>query len=431
MKLNKKTIGAVIFAILVLLLFFSRTIYTYNMPEVTGTRPMRGGLSKLEISTGIASWAETETVYAVSAGAVGQVFVREGDYVEKDQVLFEMDFDITAAERQMAEILNNISKLEADLRSFSLRLNNIREALAAEREIITGDSPEDPANVSRNLSGQAALIAIELNRARTTFNNTRFAFELGTQSRNDLIFAETSYFAMFHKYEAEAEELEHNILLRRMDLENLRLSRETIRDRLANYRNNAVITAPSSGVIYALSAERGKFFPENAHLVSIGIGSEFAVECTISLDNNFVSPGDTCELSNANHILKGIVQRVRPSSQGKTVTVNVLDDEINDGETFMVTFEENTAANFTLVPNRAINQDNDGYFLYQIKRRRGILGEEYYLERLNIYIGDSDHQNTIVVRGITFLDPIVQTGSKALSPGMVVSLMNAEDFFEN
>ena len=429
MKLNKKTIGAIIFAVFVLLLFFSRTIYNYNLPNVIGARPFRGGLSKLEISTGIAAWAETDTIYAISAGIVGQVFIREGDYVEKDQRLFEMDFDITAAERQMSEIINNINKLEADIHSFNLRLGNIREALITEREIAS--SPEDSANTGRSLSGQAAMIALELNMARRAFNNTQFAFELGIQSRNDMINAENNYLALLHRYEAEAAELEHTVFLRRMDLENLRLSRETIREILVNYRNNAVITAPSSGVIHTLAAERGKFFPENALLVSIGIGREFIVESTISLDNNFVNPGDTCELSNAYHVLNGIVQRVRPHSQGKTVTITVLSDEVNEGETFIVTFEENTAANFILVPNSSINQDNDGYFIYQIKRRRGIMGEEYYLERLNVYIGDSDHQNTIVIRGITFLDPIVLTSNKALSAGMTVSLMNMENFFEN
>jgi len=166
-------------------------------------------------------------------------------------------------------------------------------------------------------------------------------------------------------------------------------------------------------------------------LASIGVGREFTVECSVSLDNNFVSPGDTCELSNASHVLSGTVRQVKPSVQGKTVIIAVASDDVAEGETFDITFEKNSAASFTLVPNSAINQDNDGYFLYVIKRRKGIMGEEYYLERLNIFLGDSDHQNTAVIRGITFFEPIVLTSNKALSAGMTVSLKNPEDFFEN
>jgi multidrug efflux pump subunit AcrA (membrane-fusion protein) len=429
MKINKKTAGAVIFALLILLLFFSNTIYTFNMPEVTGLRPSRGSLSKLEISTGIASWAETEAIYAAAAGAVGQVFVREGEIVEKDQILFEMDFDVAAAQRRYAEIGNNIAKLEADIRSTRSRLNNIREALA---EVNSEDDDEDPDSESvRPLTGQAGLITLEFHRARLSLQHAQFAFEMGSQSRNDLLIAENNLLVLLYKYEVEAEELEHSLTLKQIDLENLRLSQENIAELLRDYRNNAVIRAPRAGTILNLAAEKGKFFQENVFLVSIGVGQEFIVECGISLDNNFVNPGDICELSNASHSLRGTVWRVRPTAQGKTVSISIVSEEVNDGETFEITFEKNSTSTFILVPNNAINQDNDGYFLYQIKRRRGIMGEEYYLERLNIFIGDSDHQNTAVVRGITFFEPSVLVSSKALSPGVTVSLKNPEDFFEN
>ena len=437
MKLNKKTVGALIFILLVLLLFFSKTIYTYNLPEVTGTRPRRGSLSKLEISSGIANWADTETIYAVSAGAAGRVFVREGDRVEKGQILFEMDFNITAAQRRLAETENNISRLETDIRGLSSRLSSIRDALnAAVFPLDSNGQITDSANTELNsrqsgISGQEGLITLEINRARIALQNAQFAFEIGSQSRNDLLNVENNLKALLYKYEADADELEHSIALKRIDLENLRLSRETIREILIDYRDNAVIRSHTDGIILELSAERGKYFQENAFLVSIGVGNEFTVECYISLDNNFVNPGDICELSNASHALKGTVRRVRPSANGKTITISLTSDDVSDGETFDITFEKNSASLFTIVPNKAINQDNDGYFLYQIKRRRGIMGEEYYIERLNIFIGDSDHQNTAVLRGITFFEPIVLVSSKALSAGITVSLKNQEDFFEN
>ena len=428
MKLNKKTTGALIFVLLILLLFFSKTIYTYNMPAVTGTKPKRGSLSKLEISSGIASWAETEAVYAASGGTVGKVFAREGDAVEKDQVLFEMDFDIAAAERRYAEIGNNIGKLEADISGLRARLNNIRTALAATES----DAGEEEQNAPPSaFTGQAGIIALEISKAKLALNNARLAFELGSISKNDLINAENNLKALLFKYSAEADDLELTLTSKLMDMENLKLSREAVRDLLRDYRNNTVIKAPASGIVLNLPVERGRYFPENALLVSIGVGREFFVECNISLDNNFVNPGDTCELSNASHVLNGSVRRIKPSIHGKTVTISISSDAVSEGETFDVTFEKNSAASFVLVPNSAVNQDNDGYFLYQIKRRKGIMGDEYYLQRLDIFIGDSDRQNTAVLRGLTFFDPIVLVGSKALSDGVTVSLKNPEDFFES
>jgi multidrug efflux pump subunit AcrA (membrane-fusion protein) len=440
MKLDKKTAGAIIFGVLVLLLFFSKTIYTYNMPVITGTRPTRSSLSKIEISSGIAAWAETETIFAATSGVVGRVFVREGDHVEEGNVLFEMDFDVAAAQRRYAEIGNNMAKLQAEIQTLRSRLDIIREALSKDHlsspegfDFLPVDYPasEAPGAEAAPLSGQAGLIAIELERAALNLRNTRIFHEMKFQSRSELVDAENNFNALLYKYQAEAEELERTAALKSIDLENLRLSRETAAEILRDYRNHSVIRAPAAGTVVDMTAERGKFFQENAFLVSIGVGREFIVECAISLDNNFVNPGDTCELSNASHVLKGTVWRVRPAAQGKTISISVISGEVNDGETFEVTFDKTSAATFTLVPSSAINRDNDGYFLYQIKRRRGIMGNEYYLERLNIIIGDSDHQNTQVVRGITFFEPIVLVSSKALSAGATVVLKNPEDFFEN
>ena len=433
MKLNKKTAGAIIFVFLILLLFFSKTIYSYNMPEVSGTKPARGSLSKLEISSGIAGWAETESIYAVSAGAAGRVYVREGDHVEKGQVLLDMVFDVPAAQRRYAETENYISKMEADIRGLNSRLGNIKEALGdhslSENSALPNGSvaPE----FSRVLSGQAGIISLELARVRQTYLNSLFDYELGFQSKTEFANAENNFKALLYKYEAEAEELEHSLVLKQIDLDNLRLSLETIGEILRNYQNNVVIRAPEAGTVMSLPAERGKFFPENALLVSIGVGNDFLVECNISLDNNFVNPGDTCDLSNASHSIKGTVRRVRPTANGKTVTISVVSEEVSDGETFEITFSKYSDSFFILVPNGAINQDNDGYFLYQIKRRRGIMGEEYYVDRMNIFTGDSDHQNTAIVRGITFFEPIVLVSNKVLSAGDVVSLKNPENFFEN
>jgi len=428
MKLNKKTIGALIFILLILLLFFSKTIYTYNMPAVTGTKPKRGSLYKLEISFGIASWAETEAVYAVSGGTVGRVFAREGDAVEKDQVLFEMDFDIAAVERRYAEIGNNIGKLEAEISGLRTRLGNIRAVLAATE---SGADTEEPNAAPPAFTGQAGIIALEISKAKIALNDAQLSFEWGFLSKNDFVNVENNLKALLFKYSAEADDLELSLTSKLMDMENLKLSREAVGDLLGDYRNNTVIKAPVSGIVLNLPVERGKYFPENALLVSIGVGRDFLVECSISLGNNFVNPGDTCELSNASHVLNGTVRRIKPSIQGKTVTISINSDEVSDGETFDVTFEKNSTASFVLVPNSAVNQDNDGYFLYQIKRRKGIMGNEYYLARLNIFIGDSDRQNTAVLRGLTFFDPIVLVSSKALSDGVTVSLKNPDDFFES
>jgi hypothetical protein len=421
MKLNKKTVGAVIFTFFILLLFLSKTIYAYNLPVVTGTKPSRGTLSKLETSSGIAGWADMEHIYTEVSGSVGCILVKEGDAVTKGQALFEMNYDTASAERKLIESRNTINKLEGEIYNIQSRLNTIRDTLNRSASFESGSS----------FSGYAGYIALEINKAQFAFRNAKLSYELGFQSKNDMLNAENNLKTVLLKYEAEAEELSYSLGSKILERNNLMLTVEASQEALEKYQNNAVITAPADGIIINLPVEKSSYIGEHVLLGSIGIGEEFTVTCPVSLDNNFILPGDTCELSNSSHVFIGTVNRVKPSDQRKIVTISVVSKEITDGETFDITFEKNSAASFTLIANSAINQDNDGYFLYQIKRRKGIMGDEYYLERLNIFIGDSDYQNTAVIRGIIFFEPIVLVSDKSLSSGITIALKNPEDFFES
>jgi hypothetical protein len=333
----------------------------------------------------------------------------------------KVHFDVTTAERRYAEVGNNIGKLEAEISGLRAKLGNIRGALAA------WDSETDPNEIPDYPTG---IISLELNRARLALNNARFAFELGSLSKNDFANAENNLKSLLYKYLAEAEDLELNLTGETDGFGKSEAVRRGHQGHAQGLPKQREHKSSGRGIILNLSVEKGKYFPENAFLVSIGVGREFFVECNIFLENNFVNPGDVCELSNAGHVLNGTVRRIKPTAQGKTVTVSVISGEVSDGETFDVTFEKNSAASFTLVPKSAINQDNDGYFLYQIKRRKGIMGDEYYLERLDIFSGDSDRRNTAVIRGIAFFEPIVLASSKALSAGNTVTLKNPEDFLK-
>ncbi|MDR2135320.1 MAG: HlyD family efflux transporter periplasmic adaptor subunit [Treponema sp.] len=415
MKLNKKTAGGIIFAALAILLFFSKTVYTYNLPQVSGVKPFRGSLSMLETASGSARRAKTENLYAKAAGAAGEVFVQEGDRVEAGQALLRMDFDLAAARRKLEETLNNTAKLENDIQNTQARLEGLRNALA-------GRSP---------LRGQAGGARLDIDKARRAMENAKLSLELGAVSANAALEAETAFKALLLAYEAEADNLEFALVSKRLDLANLRLAGETAAETLALYRANAVIRSPADGIVTALNAEPGRYVAENALLASIGTGREFTVECTVSRDNNFISAADPCELSNSERSLAGTVARVKPSDQGKTVSVSIVSDEVSEGESFDISFEKTGASAFTLVPSAAVNQDGDGYFLYRIKRRKGLMGEEYYVERLDVAPGDSDYRNTAIIRGITFFEPIVLSSDRMLSEGIPVFLTNPEDFFEN
>ena len=89
---NVKNVGAIFLALIVLLIFFSRTIYKHNLPRVTAVRPQTGRLSVLEVSRGVASHAEVENIFTAVTSIVEEVLVREGESVVEGQELLRMSF---------------------------------------------------------------------------------------------------------------------------------------------------------------------------------------------------------------------------------------------------------------------------------------------------------------------------------------------------
>ncbi len=174
----------------------------------------------------------------------------------------------------------------------------------------------------------------------------------------------------------------------------------------------------------------GEYVGANQRLMSVSMADSFIIECDISMDNNFITAGDICELGNATHSLEGVVTGVKPGEQTKKVTVLIRSDEVTAGETFDIYFEKESGERYTLVPNGAINRDGDGYFLKRVQKRDGILGEEFYTDEVRVRIGDSDSTNTVISEGMDFFEPVALFGDKPFKADEAIKLRNESDFFE-
>src|SRR5665647_2903744 len=92
-KRNIKIIGALLSIILIVLIFFSKTIYNLNLPTVTATLPQNGFLNKVETTKAIVSWGNIEEMYLKLGGKVDTIFVKEGEKVKKGQELMRLSYD--------------------------------------------------------------------------------------------------------------------------------------------------------------------------------------------------------------------------------------------------------------------------------------------------------------------------------------------------
>ena len=412
--INKKTAGGIFLAAVLLLIFFSKTIYTYNLPGVTAVKPVNGQLSKIEVGSGTVQWAEVDSIYIPADGVVGDVYVAEGETVKAGQKLCAMIYDKEDNEWKLQEIENNISRLKTEIENLNIRLaaaeKQDAELLQTRQSL---QAAEKHLAASGELYGIGSISAVALQEAGDRVDYLRL------------------------KLDNQKQEAAENLELLRLDLtaKELELENQTImaapyRKTQAIHSEQTILTAPGDGVLVSFHVAKGEKVQKDTLAIKVGTGNDYVLECRVSLDNNFIVPGDTCSLSNSSHQLKGTVSSVVPEDREKIVKIRFLADGVMAGETFSVMFQKESATTYILVPNGAVNQDQNGYFLKQLKRRNGIMGKEYYLERVDVYIGDSDSKNTAIIRGVTFFEPVQLSGSKETKTGDVVWLKNAGDFFE-
>lgn len=106
MKQENKNYFAKVFGIfmgiVLLLTFFSKSIYNYQLPVVSVSTPKQGKLSFTATGTAEVSYSHMESVYADVDGRVKEILVQAGEEVKKGQCL--MRFEL-AGSKEIQEIV--------------------------------------------------------------------------------------------------------------------------------------------------------------------------------------------------------------------------------------------------------------------------------------------------------------------------------------
>ena len=483
--LNIKSISIATLCLLLIFLFLSKTLYNYNLPVITAASPFKGTLSKIELTTGIVQYKDVIDLYAEAGGKIDAVFVHEGDAVTKGQPVMKMNFDdaIEDVKKQMdtynvdiqkklsdlsvsrEKLLVDIEKIDSNIQNTERKAEELNQEKYKPDRISDYDlrqCQDDTQKAEEELANAKVLFEAgvlsqqeltnaeyKLESLKSKYENLKRIYDDNVEKSNENITdRESSRQKQLKDYAYQLETYRQELKSKNLDLDSnatleasYRKEAETknaeYQKTLTDYENYATIYAPDNANVMSITVNKGQFVNANQHVASFGLSEEFIIECDVSLNNNFITVGDPCYLSNSSHTLDGVVTTVMPAERSKKITVSILSDEadgtdnVSAGETFEIDFEKESGESYTLVPNGAVNKDNDGYFLNQIKRRDGILGKEFYVEKLRVYIGDSDSQNTIIVKGVGFFEPIVLVSDKAFSEGETIKLKNEGDFFED
>lgn len=450
---NIKTAGIWIIIAFTLLLFLSKTIYKHNLPEISAGMPATGKLTKKERTKGIAQYARTNDIYSQVPGKVSEIFVKEGDKVKKGQELMKFSYELTDIEDTLKDIEISKSKLYLDISGTKFKIDNLSkeikdlraeqykpESISAydmrqtETEIEEAKKEQETYKIlyesgavsKQELDGKDAHLKALLEK----YNNQKDQYEKSTEKESKTLQEkEKDREKKITEYETEIVNLKRDLNTKNLDLQKLSLDEEKNKTLLEKYQGNVLITAENDGTVLSINAKNGETITANHLIISVAEGTGFEIKTNISLNNNFVQKGDTVKISNSMSNFTATVSKIEPKESAKEVTLEFVSDKTSNGETFDAEFKKESSTQYKLVPNKAVNKDSDGYYLNRVKRRDGLLGKEFYTEKLRISIGDNDDEYTAVIDGITFFEPIVTGFNKPFKENQTIKLLNEGDFF--
>ena len=359
--------ATVIFIVVMLALtFFSRTINNFTLPKVTYETPASGALIKDITGIGSVQAKSVRDLYVQTNMRVTEVMVEVGDAVKQGQILLTLD----------------VSDIE-------IRLMNVQNALQTAQQ--------------------------NLEKAERHYGNSQILYEAGGLPANDLADAKMNFDSARMNYETAKKSLDKAV--------------KDNRD-----MSKGMVKAPCDGIVIKLNFSEGMTATASQPLYRIAdIGGGFQFVATVNISAaEYLESGDGAEItinSLNDKMIQGKVKQIRDNQQQigvkKDVDIDIPSDGLVGGESGTANIKKNIGFYKTLVSNSAVGQDIIGYFVYVLKERKGPLGDEYYVQKVEVSIGDSDNTKTAVLSGITAMDKVISYSDKPLDEGS--SVMIAEE----
>lgn len=414
--IRKKITGkaTVIFlSVMIVLTFFSKTINNFTLPKVTYETPANGALIKEATGTGKVQARTIHDLYVRTSMKVTGLMVEVGDLVTQEQPLLTLD---------TADVENQLKDEQDKYAQKKLHLEKLIEA----------SSPDNLLTLDKAV--QTAQQNVE--KAQRHYDSSKSLYEVGAISANDFADAKPNLDNAKMDYEIAKNNKDKIINDYRKDIESTKLEIDMIERKIAELTkemNMSTVTAPCDGIVTELYYSEGMTATASQPVYKIADtkgGFQFVATVNISAAE-YLGSGDTAEISiNSlnNRSIQGKVNQIKDNQQQigvkKDVVIDIPSEGVIGGEIGTAAIKKNIGSYNVLVSNSAVGQDNDGHFVYVLKEREGPLGNEFYVQKVSISIGDSDNIKTAVLSGITAMDKVVSNSDKPLSDDSPVMLAN-------
>jgi len=132
-RINKKKMRMILYvfiAVILVLVFSSRTLYNLSLPRVTVTMTQSGWITKELEVRGAVEFSETFDVFAPFSGWIDEIFINRGDFIDVYSIIASYN-PATANEQVEAGLLTNIERIEHQLARLNIQREDIQSNLRA------------------------------------------------------------------------------------------------------------------------------------------------------------------------------------------------------------------------------------------------------------------------------------------------------------
>lgn len=288
---------------------------------------------------------------AIEGGRVDSVYAEDGDILEKGDLIISLSnsslqLNVTNAEAQVAEQLNNMRSIELSLEQN--RLNNARTIIDIKYQI---------ENLKNDLEGDRKL------------------GKLGFISKSELLDKENELTYQQDRLKLALESQETDERLQKQQLEAQRITGDRLEQNLVTARKNLDglnIRAPISGKISGFDAEVGQNITPGGRLGQIDIPDQFKLQADI--DEFYINRVDTGQSVTYQHngkIYHAEVKKIYPQVNNGQFQVDIqfTDNQPPDlrrGQTLQAKLTLGDESEAVLIPNGSFYQNTGGNWIFVV-----------------------------------------------------------------
>ena len=425
----KKVIAgfAVFLGFMVICTLISKSVYAYRLPVVSTCEPEAKYIEHKVQAEGIVEEGGEKTVAALPGLRIDSVLVQVGERVEEGDALFQVD--LADIEKLMEEKQNEISKL-------SLQISAILENQAIEeqkRELELARAREDYDTTSRLQDTQVGRALEGYVQAENDLEENGGDEEL-EDALQSAAYGEADAKAARDEAVKQAQRRVEDILLPdevTTELETARLEQTLLAESLQEYQkvldNQGVVRAPFGGVVTKVAVGAGERIPDTAVLLL----SDESIPCRLKIvldkeQRKYIGLGEQVliRLEGKSRELEAKIDYLAESEgnpEKYEALITLPEGTGVPGMSGVVSRSENGEKHSLCLPADAVHSENDRNYVYLLKEREGILGQEYYVDEINVRVIDKNDNWAAIGEGAVDKESrIILSASKEVEKGETV-----------